>query len=43
VTLIGEVDSISREIAEEKLYTLGELMRRNQLSPEPPEHGSPET
>jgi hypothetical protein len=37
------VDSISREIAEEKLYTLGELMRRNQLSPEPSEHGSPET
>jgi predicted ATPase len=43
VTFIGEVDSISREIAEEKLYTLGELMRRNQLSPEPSEHGSPET
>jgi predicted ATPase len=40
VTSIGEVDSISREIAEEKLYTLGELMRRNQLSPEP--YGSPE-
>jgi len=40
VTFIGEVDSISREIAEEKLYTLGELMRRNQLLPE---HDSPET
>lgn len=42
VTLIGEVDSISREITEEKLFTLGELMRRNQLSPEPPRYDRPD-
>jgi hypothetical protein len=33
LTLIGEVDGASREIVEKKLYTLGELMRGNQLSP----------
>jgi hypothetical protein len=33
LTVIGEVDDASREIADEKLYTLGELMRGNQLSP----------
>jgi predicted ATPase len=33
ITIIGEVDDASREIAEKKLYTLGELMRGNQLLP----------
>jgi predicted ATPase len=33
LTVIGEVDGASRKIADEKLYTLGELMRGNQLSP----------
>jgi predicted ATPase len=37
LTIIGEVDSASREIAREKLMTLGELMRGNQLVPSPPE------
>jgi predicted ATPase len=35
LTIIGEVDDASREIAEKKLYTLGELMRGNQLAPRP--------
>lgn len=35
LTIIGEVDDASREIAEKKLYTLGELMRGNQLAPKP--------
>lgn len=38
-TLIGEVDDVSRENAESKLYTLGELMRANQLTPKPPAAG----
>jgi predicted ATPase len=33
LTVIGEVDDASREIVEKKLYTLGELMRGNQLMP----------
>jgi predicted ATPase len=33
VTIIGEVDDASQEIVKQKLYTLGELMRGNQLSP----------
>jgi len=33
LTVIGEVDDASRDIAEKKLYTLGELMRGNQLVP----------
>lgn len=33
LTVIGEVDDASREIVEKKLYTLGELMRGNQLTP----------
>jgi predicted ATPase len=33
ITVIGAVDDGSREIVEKKLYTLGELMRGNQLSP----------
>jgi predicted ATPase len=37
LTIIGEVDYASRKIAQEKLYTLGELMRGNQLSPSPPD------
>jgi len=39
VTRIGEIDRASRRIAAEKLYTLGELMRGNQLSPAPPAPG----
>jgi predicted ATPase len=37
-TVIGEVDRASRQIVKGKLYTLGELMRGNQLSPEPAPH-----
>lgn len=33
LTIIGEVDEASREIVKKKLYTLGELMRGNQLMP----------
>jgi predicted ATPase len=32
LTVIGDVDDASREIAGKKLYTLGELMRGNQLT-----------
>jgi predicted ATPase len=40
LTVIGDVDLASREIVEKKLYTLGELMRGNQLKPRPPSsHG----
>jgi hypothetical protein len=35
VTVIGEVDRASRQIVRDKLYTLGELMRGNQITPEP--------
>jgi predicted ATPase len=34
LTSIGEVDEASRSIVHDKLYTLGELMRGNQISPE---------
>jgi predicted ATPase len=34
VTVIGEIDGASQQIVEDKLYTLGELMRGNQLVPE---------
>lgn len=34
LTSIGEVDAASQEIAKRKLYTLGELMRGNQLLPQ---------
>jgi predicted ATPase len=33
LTIIGEVDDASQEIVKQKLYTLGELMRGNQLMP----------
>jgi predicted ATPase len=33
LTIIGEVDDASREIAEKKLHTLGELMRGDQIVP----------
>ncbi|HEY6792255.1 MAG TPA: AAA family ATPase [Trebonia sp.] len=39
LTYIGEVDAASREIVRQKLYTLGELMRGNQLVPAPPDDG----
>jgi predicted ATPase len=35
LTVIGEVDEVSREIAARRLYTLGALMRGNQLMPAP--------
>jgi predicted ATPase len=35
LTVIGEVDDASREITGKKLFTLGELMRGNQLAPQP--------
>jgi predicted ATPase len=43
LTIIGEVDSASREIIEKDLSTLGELMRSNQLTPQPPNGGDQET
>lgn len=42
VTIIGEVDDASREIAKEKLYTLGELMRGNQLLPQASQEATPD-
>ena len=33
LTTIGEVDEASRSIVKDKLYTLGQLMRGNQISP----------
>jgi predicted ATPase len=33
ITTIGEIDESSRRIVKDKLYTLGELMRGNQISP----------
>jgi predicted ATP-dependent endonuclease of OLD family len=39
VTRIGDVDRASQRIVAEKLYTLGELMRGNQLSPADPSPG----
>ena len=34
LTIIGDVDQASRQIVRDKLYTLGELMRGNQLTPD---------
>jgi predicted ATPase len=42
LTVIGEVDDVSREITKEKLFTLGELMRGNQLQPRPSDGTYPE-
>jgi len=45
LTVVGEVDRASRQIVRDRLYTLGELMRAGQLSPEPepgPQAASPE-
>jgi predicted ATPase len=42
LTIIGEVDDASREIVRQKLYTLGELMRGNQLSPQPSQEAAPD-
>ena len=39
LTVIGEVDDASQAIVRQKLYTLGELMRGNQLSPAPSNGG----
>jgi predicted ATPase len=33
LTVIGDVDEASQQIVRDKLYTLGELMRSNQISP----------
>jgi predicted ATPase len=41
LTIIGEVDDASREIVKQKLYTLGELMRGNQLSPRASQEATP--
>jgi predicted ATPase len=43
LTVIGEVDDVSREIVSEKLFTLGELMRGNQLTPQLPDTITQET
>lgn len=42
LTMIGEVDGASRETVKRKLFTLGELMRSDQISPAPVDDGSPE-
>jgi predicted ATPase len=42
LTVIGGVDHVSREIVRQKLYTLGELMRGDQLAPEASEDGGTE-
>ena len=42
LTVIGEVDDASREIVKEKLYTLGELMRGNQLLPQASQEATPD-
>lgn len=42
LTVIGEVDDASREIVKEKLYTLGELMRGNQLLPQVSQEAIPD-
>lgn len=42
LTIIGEVDDASQEIVRQKLYTLGELMRGNQLSPQPSQEATPD-
>ena len=39
LTVIGDVDEPSRRIVKDKLYTLGELMRGNQISPDLPQNG----
>lgn len=41
LTTIGELDDASRLIVEEHQFTLGELMRGNQLAPKPRPGGSP--
>ena len=41
LTIIGEVDHASQEIVRQKLYTLGELMRGNQLSPQTAQEATP--
>ena len=40
LTVIGDVDEASRRIVRDKLYTLGELMRSDQISPEPSANGN---
>jgi predicted ATPase len=42
LTIIGEVDYASQEIVKQKLYTLGELMRGNQLLPQPSPEATPD-
>ena len=43
LTIIGEVDDASQEIVKQKLFTLGELMRGNQLSPQASQEATPDT
>jgi predicted ATPase len=42
LTIVGEVDDASQEIVKQKLYTLGELMRGNQLSPQTSREATPD-
>jgi predicted ATPase len=42
LTIIGEVDDASQEIVKQKLYTLGELMRGDQLSPQLSQEATPD-
>jgi hypothetical protein len=42
LTVIGEVEDASQEIVKEKLYTLGELMRGNRLSPQVSREAAPD-
>jgi predicted ATPase len=39
VTVIGEIDEAGRSVLREKLFTPGELLRQNQLSPAPESFG----
>lgn len=41
LTSISEIDAASREIVDKRLYTLGELMRGNQIQPRAASTGSP--
>jgi predicted ATPase len=43
LTVVGEVDAAGREIVKAKLYTLGELMRSNQLAPATADNGGRES
>ena len=42
-TIIGPLDSVGRDVLLQRLYTAGELLRMNQLTPEPPKSSSART